>query len=159
MQRPTCGIVLRAGTPRDLAFVNALAARAFRHYGDYSGVLPGWLADPEVQTVLAEDGSERPVGFAMLARRPPRRFSLGRGGELLAIAVVDDQRRRGIGRRLVEEVERRARAAKMREIRLSTAATNLVARRLYASLGFAVLAHYMRFYPSGQSALEMAKRL
>jgi hypothetical protein len=34
-----------------------------------------------------------------------------------------------------------------------------VARRLYASCGFAVLSHYTRFYPSGQSALEMAKRL
>ena len=50
-------------------------------------------------------------------------------------------------------------AAKMRELRLSTASTNLVARRLYASLGFAVRTHYIRFYPSGQSALEMAKRL
>jgi ribosomal protein S18 acetylase RimI-like enzyme len=47
----------------------------------------------------------------------------------------------------------------MRELRLSTASTNLVARRLYASLGFAVRTHYIRFYPSGQSALEMAKRL
>ena len=156
---PGCGVVLRPGTTQDLPFVNTLAAQAFVAYGDYSGVLPAWLADPGVQTVLAEDEQARPLGFAMLAPRPPRRLTLAVGGELLAIAVVGDRRRRGIGRLLVEEVERRARAARMRELRLSTAATNLVARRLYASLGFAVLTQYVRFYPSGQSALEMAKRL
>jgi ribosomal protein S18 acetylase RimI-like enzyme len=155
----TCDAVLRPATVLDLPFVNGLAAQAFGAYGDYSGVLPAWLADPRVQTVLAEDERARPLGFAMLAPRPPRRITLALGGELLAIAVVGHRRRRGIGRLLLEEVERRARAARMRELRLSTAATNLVARRLYASLGFAVLTQYVRFYPSGQSALEMAKRL
>jgi len=151
-------IAFRDGNASDLTFVNELSRLAFGRYGDYSGILPDWLADPSVQTILAEH-EERPVGFAMLGARPPRRLALHLGGELLAIAVAADHRRRGIGRQLVLEIERRARAAKMRELRLSTAATNLVARRLYASLGFAVLTHYARFYPSGQSALEMAKRL
>jgi ribosomal protein S18 acetylase RimI-like enzyme len=150
---------IRDGCPGDVGFVSGLSQQVFGRYGDYSGVLPGWLADPAVQTVLAEDADGRPLGFAMLGARPPRRFIPVVGGELLAIAVVADRRREGIGRRLVLEIERRARAAQMRELRLSTAATNLVARRLYASCGFAVLSHYTRFYPSGQSALEMAKRL
>ncbi len=150
---------LRDGRAADLDFVSALSQHAFGHYGDYSGVLPDWLADPGVQTILGEEPDGRPVGFAMLGARPPRRLALHLGGELLAVAVVADRRREGIGRLLVLEVERRARAAKMRELRLSTAATNLIARRLYTSLGFAVLTHYARFYPSGQSALEMAKRL
>ena len=153
------GITLRGGTTCDRLFIDALAAQAFGSYGDYSGVLPEWLTDPQVQTVLAEDGRGRPLGFAMLAARPSRRLSLGFGGELLAIAVLPDERRRGIGRRLLEDVECRARTAKMRELRLSTAASNVVARRLYASRGFAVRAQVVRFYPSGQSALEMSKRL
>lgn len=152
-------IALRDGDAADLTFVNDLSRIAFGSYGDYSGILPDWLADPSVQTILAQDGAGRPVGFAMLGARSPHRLTLLVGGELLAVAVVAECRRRGIGRQLVLEIERRARAAKMRELRLSTAATNLVARRLYASLGFAVLTHYTRFYPSGQSALEMAKRL
>jgi ribosomal protein S18 acetylase RimI-like enzyme len=152
-------IALRNGDASDLEFVNALSHQAFGHYGDYSGILPDWLADPSVQTILAEEPGGRPVGFAMLGVRAPRRRALQRGGELLAVAVVADRRRRGVGRRLVVEIERRARAAKLHELRLSTASTNLVARRLYASLGFAVVAHYTRFYPSGLSALEMGKRL
>ncbi|MGH7895507.1 MAG: GNAT family N-acetyltransferase [Candidatus Binatia bacterium] len=154
------GIALRTATFGDLAFLHALSEQAFGPYGDYSGVLPDWLANPAVQTILAEEHADsRAVGFAMLGTRSPRRLSVGTGGELLAIAVALDRRRQGIGRLLVEEIERRARAAKMRELRLSTAASNLIARRLYTSLGFAVLSHYARFYPSGQSALEMAKRL
>jgi ribosomal protein S18 acetylase RimI-like enzyme len=152
-------IGLRDGSAADLQFVSALSHQVFSHYGDYSGVLPDWLANPAVQTILAEEPDGRPVGFAMLGPRPPRRLALDLGGELLAVAVVAERRREGIGRLLVLEIERRARAAKMRELRLSTASTNLIARRLYASLGFAVRTHYTRFYPSGQSALEMAKRL
>ncbi len=152
-------IALRDAGTADLQFLSALSQQAFAHYGDYSGVLPDWLASPAVQTVVAEDRDGRPVGFAMLGVRPPRRLVMHLGGELLAIAVVAERRREGIGRLLLLEIERRARAAKMRELRLSTAATNLVARRLYASAGFAVQTRYARFYPSGQSALEMAKRL
>lgn len=152
-------IALRAATPDDLPFVGTLCRQAFERYGDYSGVLPAWLADPGVQTVVAEEASRRSVGFAMLGTRCEPRIAAAFGGEILAVAVVADCRRRGIGRLLVREIERRARAARMRELRLSTAATNLIARRLYASLGFAVLAQYGRFYPAGQSALEMAKRL
>ncbi len=152
-------IALRDAGGGDRQFVCGLSQEVFSRYGDYSGVLPDWLANPAVQTILAEDGAGRPVGFAMLGARPPRRLALHFGGELLAVAVVADRRGAGIGRSLVLEIERRARAAHMGELRLSTASTNLVARRLYASLGFAVRTHYVRFYPSGQSALEMAKPL
>ena len=152
-------IALRNAQTADAGFVCGLSQEVFSRYGDYSGVLPDWLANPAVQTILAEEAPGQPVGFAMLGPRPPRRLALYLGGELLAVAVVAEHRREGIGRRLVLEIERRARAANMRELRLSTASTNLVARRLYASLGFAVRTHYIRFYPSGQSALEMAKRL
>ena len=152
-------VLLRGATATDRAFIDALAAQAFGTYGDYSGVLPEWLGDPRVQTVVADGAGGRSLGFAMLALQRSRRPALGRGGELLAIAVVAEARRCGIGRHLLDEVERRARAAHLRELRLSTAATNVGARRLYASRGFAVRAQVLRFYPSGQSALEMTKRL
>jgi len=152
-------VALRNADSADTMFVCGLSAEVFSHYGDYSGILPDWLANPAVQTILAEEAPGRPVGFAMLGPRPPRRLALQFGGELLAVAVIAERRGEGIGRRLVLEIERRARAANMRELRLSTASTNLIARRLYASLGFAVCTPYVRFYPSGQSALEMAKRL
>jgi ribosomal-protein-alanine N-acetyltransferase len=152
-------VTLRTGTEEDREFVGTLSREAFRPYGDLTDVLTQWLTDPSVQTVLAEEAAGRRVGFALLAERTPAWLAPSRGGELLAVAVSPGRRRRGIGRLLVREVERRARAAHMRELRLSTAASNLAARRLYATLGFAVSSRRAPAQRAGHSMLEMAKRL
>jgi [ribosomal protein S18]-alanine N-acetyltransferase len=151
-------VAVRPARLADVEFVCTLARQAFSAYGDYSGVLPAWLRDPTVRTMLAEDEGAL-VGFAMLRPRRGRRLSGPRGGELLALAVVPERRQQGIGRVLLAEIERCARAARMRELRLSTATTNVVARHLYASAGFAAVAYDRRSYPSGHVALEMAKLL
>jgi ribosomal protein S18 acetylase RimI-like enzyme len=152
-------IAIRLARDGDLGFVRTLSAEAFATYGDYSGVLPAWLGDPAVQTLLAELPGESAVGFAMLGPRRPHRLLAMPGGELLALAVAPHQRHRGVGRRLLLEVEHCARAARMRELWLSTATSNVPARRLYSSAGFTVRTLDRRRYPSGHVALEMAKRL
>ena len=152
-------VAIRVAREDDLGFVRTLSAEAFATYGDYSGVLPAWLGDPAVQTLLAELPGEAPVGFAMLGPRRPHRLLAIPGGELLALAVAPDRRHRGIGRRLLLAVERCARAARMRELWLSTATSNIAARRLYVSAGFSIRSLDRRRYPSGHVALEMAKRL
>jgi len=152
-------LAIRQARNADLGFVRTLSAEAFATYGDYSGILPAWLNDPTVQTILAELPDESTVGFAMLGPRRPHRLLAIPGGELLALAVSSQQRHHGIGRRLLLEVERCARAARMRELWLSTATSNVAARRLYASAGFTVRSFDRRRYPSGHVALEMAKRL
>ena len=152
-------VAIRHARDADLGFVRTLSAEAFAAYGDYSGILPAWLNDPTVQTILAELPDADAVGFAMLGPRRSHRLLAIPGGELLALAVSPQLRHRGIGRRLLLEVERCARAARMRELWLSTATSNVPARRLYASAGFTVRSLDRRRYPSGHVALEMAKRL
>jgi ribosomal protein S18 acetylase RimI-like enzyme len=152
-------ITIRRANAKDLPFVRELSIDAFSPYGDYSGILPAWLGDPAVQTILAETPAMRAVGFAMLGPRRPRRMLALPGGELLALAVLPEHRHRGIGQRLLAEVERCARAARLAELWLSTASTNEPARRLYAWAGFTIRNLDRRRYPSGHIALEMAKRL
>lgn len=80
-----------------------------------------------------EDG--RPVGVAICLWG----FSTFAGRPLLNVhdlAVLPGHRGRGVGRRLLEEVERRARARDCCKITLEVHETNEGARRLYRRLGF-----------------------
>ena len=92
---------------------------------DFEGPGAAWV-------VLYEDG--RPVACGGL--RP-----LGDGaGELKRMFVTASARGRGIGRRLLAELEERARAAGMRRLRLLTTDVLAEARGLYASAGYRTLA-------------------
>ncbi len=102
-------LAIRLAHGDDVTFVRALSAEAFGSYGDYSGVLPAWLGDPAVQTLLAELPGEGAVGFAMLGPRRWRPITAVPCGELLALAVAPAQRQRGVGRRLLAR-DRAARA-------------------------------------------------
>ena len=52
------------------------------------------------------------------------------------LAVLPEHRGRGVGRRLLEEIERRARARGSSKLTLEVHATNEAAMRLYRRFGF-----------------------
>ncbi len=80
--------------------------------------------------VAAEEESRgRPLGFA-LARRT------GDDAELLTLCVLPEERRRGVGAALLDEVMERARASGARRLFLEVAETNGPAQALYAARGF-----------------------
>ncbi|MFQ6130920.1 MAG: GNAT family N-acetyltransferase [Armatimonadota bacterium] len=85
----------------------------------------GWLRLPWALFVLSFLLEERP--------RPG-------GCEVGMLAVRPDKRRRGIGRMLLEEVQRQALGRKCDHLSLSVAANNRPARGLYAKLGFETVA-------------------
>jgi ribosomal-protein-alanine N-acetyltransferase len=76
-----------------------------------------------------EGGGGRPLGFA-LARRT------GDDAELLTLCVLPEERRRGVGAALLDEVMARARDSGARRLFLEVAETNGVAQALYAERGF-----------------------
>lgn len=80
------------------------------------------------RSVVALAGREM-VGMALLSSR-------ARQGWISGVGVAPEQRRRGIGRALMEQLLDHAAAAGLTEVRLEVIVENVAARRLYAALGF-----------------------
>jgi ribosomal protein S18 acetylase RimI-like enzyme len=82
--------------------------------------------------------------------------------DLLALAVLPDFQRRGLGGKLlnhvIEVAERVAPSSRITALRLTVAETNVSAQRLYARAGFRVV-DGSATYDRGQRALRMARPL
>jgi ribosomal-protein-alanine N-acetyltransferase len=86
------------------------------------------------------------AGFAVARRTAPDEL------EILSVAVDPPFRRRGVARKLIQEVLAGHRGAVFLEVRQS----NVAARKLYHSLGFETIAVRKEYYPdSGEPAIVM----
>jgi ribosomal-protein-alanine N-acetyltransferase len=111
------------------------------------------LASPGVSGLLLQAGG-RDVGFALFR-------VVAEGSELLTIAVRPAERRRGLGRRLLQAVIERVRTAGARTVYLEVGADNPAARRLYEAVGFQSIGTRPGYYqrPGGTPADAVAMRL
>lgn len=146
---------LRRANLSDIGFIAQLSGRAFSVYGPYRNLVPGWFESNSTITLLAVEKG-KPVGFAMVGRLLDELEKESRC-ELLAIAVEPHVRRRGVGRMLLQEVEREAGRLDQRTLFLHTAVDNAPAQALFKKSGFTVLSLKKHFYPSGQDAVMMMK--
>jgi ribosomal protein S18 acetylase RimI-like enzyme len=103
-------------------------------------------ADEGVILIAEQDG--RTLGYAVVLTRS---VEDGTGDEVaydyahvVDLVVIKEARRRGIGRMLLEECERRARAAGRDDLRVTVLARNEGAHALYHALGFEDLLIDMR---------------
>ena len=78
---------------------------------------------------------------------------------LLLLAVQPKARRFGIGRALVEWLEKSCRTAGIQRIRLEVRASNDVARRFYEALDFRFVSQIGAYYDKREAAAVMVKRL
>jgi ribosomal protein S18 acetylase RimI-like enzyme len=111
-----------------------------------------------VVSVVATENGVR-CGFALVAPRRKIGFRRRTTAELIAIAVTEEARGRGVGRSLLERAEVIARTWNAREIRLHTADSNAVARGFFAAAGYRRLDSRHTFYPNGQTAIELGRSL
>ena len=134
------------------------------------------LAALEV-TLFADDAWSAQTWWAELAGRPRRDYVVavddgghivGYGGidvsgevaDLMTIATVPVAQGRGLGRRLLDELVRRAERRGAEALLLEVRADNEAAKRLYATSGFEVISVRRRYYqPGGIDALVMRKHI
>lgn len=105
-------------------------------------------------SVVAED-AEAIVGFAIV------QFQLEQGrriGHIVTIDVAPDQRRRGVGRLLMDALINVCRETKAESIRLEVAVDNEPALAFYKSHGFTETGRIPGFYMSKLDALTMKLR-
>ena len=144
-------MVLAPCAAGDLGFVARLAHEAFDEYTPRS-VSHTLDIVQRCETMLAWRGRRR-VGFA----------AVGVGGTgvlvLQAIAVVGEERGRGVGRALMHWLDQLARARRASRIEACTADSNLAALELFRRHAYALVRRHPRFYERGQAACVLCKEL
>ena len=111
------------------------------------------LAQSGLRYYLVAVRAERIIGYAGLAAWSGESW-------VQTVAVADDVRGRGIGRRLMNALMSEARRRAARTCALEVRADNAVAQQLYASLGFRRIGIRRGYYqPSGADALVLQAEL
>jgi len=139
--------------PDVIALIEALDAQMTALYPPESNHLLDLaaLSDPGVTFLVVRDGDEI-VGCGALLRDP-------RGwGEVKRMFVRSEQRGRGIGKRVLAELETTARTARLPLLRLETGIHNVDAIALYRGAGFTECPAFGDYAPDPLSVF-MEKRV
>lgn len=147
----------RLANEDDLNFISQLSARVFSKYGTYDEIVLGWLREPEIITLIIAVEAD-PLGFAMMTLERIKWFE-PRRAHLLAIAVLPRRQRRGIGSALLAQMEDVAWRYGAEEMRLFTGVDNQQALTFFQNAGFQIVGSENYYYPRGQAALALSKRL
>jgi len=108
---------------------------------------------PGISCALVEETQGSIFGFIALR-------IVATEGELLNLAVAPERRQRGVGRELLDAALERARKSGAQRIFLEVRVSNIGARALYASLGFAGDGRRSNYYSDPiEDALVLSKVL
>jgi ribosomal-protein-alanine N-acetyltransferase len=144
---------LRHFHPFDLEILCAIDKACFPPGISYSREeLARFIAHRNSRTWVAEESGEI-MGF-LIADRQPQKV-----GHIVTIDVVESERRRGVGSRLMVAVEEWAWQQGLRLIYLETAENNLAAQRFYQARGYRKAEKVEGYYGGGTAAWVMVKRL
>ncbi len=145
-------ISVRRFASADSSFVERLSERAFSEYSARPARYVSSLVQRSTTRAWVARSGDVPVGMAMLELGQQR-------ASLLAIAVEEHWRGRGIGRRLMQAVEQGARESGARLLSLCTADSNLAALDLFLRCGMRIVDHKPGYYSRRQDACELEKAL
>jgi [ribosomal protein S18]-alanine N-acetyltransferase len=145
-------VSVRPYTPDDAGFVAELSDRSFAEYGARpSRYTLSVLQRPTTHAWLAVEAGT-PLGLVVLELDGAR-------AALLAVAVAERARGRGVAGLLMQTAERHARTSGVKNLTLFTADSNLAALDLFLRRGFRIVRRKPGFYSRHQDACELAKTL
>jgi ribosomal protein S18 acetylase RimI-like enzyme len=138
---------VREATAKDVQTIHALAGELARVVGDSSPALEAvqarlseLLEEPRARVLVAEDEDGAVVGMASLWIKP----DLAHGDtvvEVPTLVVAEGSRRGGVGKLLMEEIQKLAAENDANLIELVATPGNVPARDFYKSLGFVETDH------------------
>lgn len=152
---------IRRAEPSDLIPVMEINLKTLpEHYSDY--FYESLLAEiPEAFIVAQVDG--KIAGYIMCKTEYGfsnfKKLGFVKKGHVVSVAVLDEFRRKGIGKALVEESINGVRIRKCDEFYLEVRCSNNDAVRLYEKLGFAIRQQLHSYYRDGEDAYLMAIEL
>ena len=142
---------LRPFATTHLEFVRELSKDAFAEFAREPVLTTLAMVRRHRSFVAERDGA--PIGFAVVS------LVSASSAELVAIAVVERERGRGVGRALLTLAENAARRAGARFLSLHTADANLAALELFHKHEFELERRLLRYYLGVFDACEMRKEL
>ena len=149
---------IRRAAPSDLISVMEINLKTLpEHYSDY--FYESLLQElPEAFLVAEIDG--KIVGYEMCKTEFGfsnfKKLGFVKKGHVVSIAVIDEQRKKGIGKALVEESVIGIQARNCDEFYLEVRCSNTDAVRLYEKLGFSIIQRLKSYYRDGEDAFVMA---
>lgn len=105
-------------------------------------LLPQGLDSPRVLLMMAENGDGETVGHLWVGL--DRRGALGGGAWIYDIEVSENHRGKGYGRAILHAAEQETLKNGVSTIGLNVFGTNIVARTLYESSGYAITSQQMQ---------------
>lgn len=143
-------MIIRRFRPTDLSKVYEIECKSFKDPYSTSFLLSLFQQYPD--TFLVAEENNRIVGY-VISR------IVSHKGHVLAIAVEPSERRRGIGRALMEVITKKFANHDVEEIWLEVRASNLGAIEFYERLGFHQKGFVPRYYFDGEDAIILKKAL
>ncbi|WP_316506342.1 N-acetyltransferase [Nitrosopumilus sp.] len=152
---------IRRAEPSDLIPVMEINLKTLpEHYSDY--FYESLLAELPEAFIVAEN-SENRIGYIMCKTEYGfsnfKKLGFVKKGHVVSVAVLDEYRKKGIGRALVEESVKGVRLRKCDEFYLEVRCSNNDAVRLYEKLGFIIKQQLNAYYRDGEDAYLMAIEL
>lgn len=152
---------IRRAEPSDLIPVMEINLKTLpEHYSDY--FYESLLAEIPEAFIIAEIG-EKHVGYIMCKTEYGfsnfKKLGFVKKGHVVSIAVLDEYRKKGIGKALVEESVNGVKLKNCDEFYLEVRCSNNDAVRLYQKLGFMIRQQLNAYYRDGEDAYLMAIEL
>lgn len=131
----------------DISRILEIERRSFKDPYDISTFLLFWALDPDGFLVAEVNGSV--VGYVIASHRDE---------EIVSIAVMPEFRRKGVGRRLMEEAMEYLKGKGARKAELMVRVGNVGAIKFYEGLGFEKVGVVPKYY-GNEDGIKMVRML